>query len=462
MNEPATSRRAAKILVVDDSATVLRVVEFVLAQAGYEVLCVEHGKDVVYEARRQRPDLIFVDFSMPEVSGYDVCRMLGEDPELEAVPIVIMSTRGDTIGERFVRDIGVVDHITKPFAPEALLAVVQHTLRKTFGTDPSLRRRSVVTSAAPEPLVKPTAGLAQLVAKGLGGVVRGRNVEERIAERIEAVLDTDAAKDELRSAVRDLGGGPALTGDLSRVPLAEVLQMLSLQRQSGILTVSHGKRLISIAFKEGRVRLVTGENLTREFLLGTILVREKLIEPRELELFLANRKGTRRRLGQQVVKLGYMTQTELVRALQRQSSELMYELLRWGAGRFELDKPAQLPDEVLEFDLGMSMDELLMEGFRRVDEWGLIESVLPSFDTKPRRVPGGLEHVGPQGLNADEQGVYDKVDGQRTAQEIVEQVGAGAFEVARLLYRLISARVVAVDGERATPSMSPGERSVVA
>ncbi len=458
----APEKRPSRLLVVDDSATVLRVMDFVLSQAGFEVKCLEQGREVVEVARAFKPDLVFVDFNMPEINGFEVCRLLGEDAELELIPIVVMSTRGDPVGDRFVRDMGIVDHITKPFAPEALLALVKHILRKTEEIAPGARRRRPTFLAFDpqglrlgEEVPRPEARLAESVTAALGGLLEDATHEQAVLERLHTIFEEDTVLDDVRALLRARGGGPALAGDLGQVPLAEVMQLLSLQRQSGILTVELGDRVVSIAIKNGQVRLVTSENLSRDFLLGTILVREKLIEPRELELFLANRKGTRRRLGSQVVKLGYVTQEALERAIQRQSSELVYELLRWGSGRFEFYRRDELPEQVLEFNFAITIDELLMEGFRRVDEWGLIESVLPSFDLVPARVPGGLEHVGPQGLTPEEQAVYDEVDGERTVHQLIDQVGGAAFDVARVLYRLISARVVTV----ATAALAPAPAS---
>ncbi len=439
--------KAQRLLVVDDSPTVLRVMEFVLAQAGYEVTCLERGSEVVEIARRLRPNLIFVDFNMPEQNGYDVCRDLGREPELDTIPIVVMSTRGDAVGDRFVREMGIVDHITKPFAPEALLAVVQHTLRKTeeihtAAHPPQLAELGIGSEAEKEQLLPSSATrLTEAVAANISDLVQDR---ARLQSRLHALFDTNDLVPEMRALGRERPGAPALSGDLGQVGVAEVLQLLALQRQSGLLTVEHKASSISIAFKDGAVRLVTGENVGRELLLGRILVREKLIEARELELFLANRQGTRRRLGTQVVKLGYLSQEDLRRALERQSSELVYELLRWSGGLFEFYRLAQLPDEVLEFDFGITIDALLMEGFRRVDEWGLIESMLPSFDLVPQRITGGLEHVGPQGLTGEEQEVYEHIDGARRVHEIIERTAGGTFEVARILYRLLSARVIAL------------------
>ena len=89
----------ATIMVIDDSPTVLRVVDAVLSQAGFAVVCLEGGTDAVAVAQRAKPDLIFVDFAMPDMSGYAVCQALGLKPDLESIPIVLMNTRGDPVGD---------------------------------------------------------------------------------------------------------------------------------------------------------------------------------------------------------------------------------------------------------------------------------------------------------------------------------------------------------------------------
>ncbi len=118
------------ILVVDDSPTILKVVQLVLAKAGFTVDTANDGEEGIARARAKRPDLILLDFVMPKMNGYQVCRALGESPELKHVPVVLMSAKGDQVGERFVKVMGIVDYITKPFSPEAITAVVQHTIGK--------------------------------------------------------------------------------------------------------------------------------------------------------------------------------------------------------------------------------------------------------------------------------------------------------------------------------------------
>src|SRR6185436_4887475 len=118
------------VLVIDDSPTITKVVQLVLTKAGYQVQTAVDGEAGLEAVRAQRPDVILLDFVMPRMNGYQFCRELVADPALRDIPVVLMSAKGDQVGERFVKVMGIVDYITKPFSPEAITAVVQHTIGK--------------------------------------------------------------------------------------------------------------------------------------------------------------------------------------------------------------------------------------------------------------------------------------------------------------------------------------------
>src|SRR5204863_6255125 len=118
------------VLAIDDSATILKVVQLVLSKAGYVVHTAGDGEEGLRLAHDARPDLILLDFVMPRMNGYQVCRALADSEATRGVPVVLMSAKGDQVGERFVKVMGIVDYISKPFSPEALTAVVAHTIEK--------------------------------------------------------------------------------------------------------------------------------------------------------------------------------------------------------------------------------------------------------------------------------------------------------------------------------------------
>src|SRR5262249_20052679 len=263
-----------RILVIDDSPTITKVVQLVLTKAGFEVDTAPDDEAGLAAVRAPRPDLILLDFVMPKMNGYQFCRELTADAKLRDIPVILMSAKGDQVGERFVKVMGIVDYITKPFSPEAITAVVHHTVAKygAAGTvedeQPSLVTGEdlAATDEADRVQARSTA-LAQL-RTALTDVLAAQvalsdaNAEDKaVAEaasigRVAAAALDDATLTRLLGAVdlRLMGDtGPGLRGDIRVVPLAEVLQLLDVQEQSGVLTVERSGARVDIYFRRGRV-----------------------------------------------------------------------------------------------------------------------------------------------------------------------------------------------------------------
>ncbi|MGD2062496.1 MAG: response regulator [Nitrospirota bacterium] len=131
---PAAARKGAStVLSIDDSPTILRLVEMILSHAGYDVHTAADGSAGVAMAKELHPDIVLVDFIMPGMNGFQVCKALRDDPDTAAIPIVLVSSKGEAIGEQFVETLKIEHYLTKPFQPEELVAEVQRIL----GTDGS-------------------------------------------------------------------------------------------------------------------------------------------------------------------------------------------------------------------------------------------------------------------------------------------------------------------------------------
>src|SRR5512140_3960336 len=144
-SEGNTDMAGERILVIDDMPTITRVVQLVLTKAGYDVHTAPDGEAGLAAVRSDRPDVILLDFVMPKMNGYQFCRELTADSKLRDIPVILMSAKGDQVGERFVKVMGIVDYITKPFSPEAITAVVQHTIGKYSGPGGDEENPSLVT-----------------------------------------------------------------------------------------------------------------------------------------------------------------------------------------------------------------------------------------------------------------------------------------------------------------------------
>jgi DNA-binding response OmpR family regulator len=459
------------VLVIDDSPTITKVVQLVLTKAGYQVQTAVDGEAGLQAVRAQRPDMILLDFVMPRMNGYQFCRELVADHSLREIPVVLMSAKGDAVGERFVKVMGIVDYITKPFSPEAITAVVQHTIGK-YGRPGAEEAPSLVTgedlaatddadrvAARSVALASLRRTVADVVAARVSALVAlaqsSRDPDAQvatdapaIAEAAAAALDDAALAGMLRAM--DLGlfgeGTPGLRGDLRVVPLAEVLQLLDVQEQSGVLTVERSGARVDIYFRRGRVDQATAEGVPEEFLLGRFVIDAELMPRADFEAFLEARetagKGGQRLIGQQLVKQGALAEADLKTCLTRQSSELIYEILRWRHGRFRFSAGLELPPQVIDAALGLDVEAVLMEGYRRVDEWHLIERAIDNFDIVFLRNEDSVAQMGRGRLTREELAVLELVNGKNTVKDIVRKSRMGSFEVSKMLYRLLSIKLV--------------------
>jgi DNA-binding response OmpR family regulator len=115
------------VLVVDDEPEILRIVRDYLERAGFAVLTAGDGEAAVAAARRQRPDLVVLDLTLPNLDGLDVARALRRDGE---VPIIMLTARTEESDRVAGLELGADDYVPKPFSPRELVARVRAVLRR--------------------------------------------------------------------------------------------------------------------------------------------------------------------------------------------------------------------------------------------------------------------------------------------------------------------------------------------
>jgi len=122
-----------KILVVDDEESILKVVDYALSEAGYEVHLARDGGGAEFMFEQVRPDLVILDVMLPGKSGLDIARDLRAS---SAVPIIMLSARGDEVDRILGLEFGADDYVTKPFSPRELVSRVKAILRRAEGAPP--------------------------------------------------------------------------------------------------------------------------------------------------------------------------------------------------------------------------------------------------------------------------------------------------------------------------------------
>lgn len=123
------------ILVVDDEADLLDLIEYNLQKEGYQVLKAENGQEALKVARQHTPDLILLDVMMPKMNGIETIRELKADKELKNKPVVFLTARGDEKTELEGLDLGADDFLSKPISTAKLLSRIKTVLRRASVSD---------------------------------------------------------------------------------------------------------------------------------------------------------------------------------------------------------------------------------------------------------------------------------------------------------------------------------------
>jgi two-component system, OmpR family, alkaline phosphatase synthesis response regulator PhoP len=132
------------ILIIEDEEDLLALVHYNLVREGYRVTCAVNGEEGLQAARQELPDLLLLDLMLPGIDGLEVCRRLRKDSQLQALPVIMLTARGEEADVVAGLELGADDYVTKPFSPRILLSRVRAVLRR--------RREEPPTDSAAEVL----------------------------------------------------------------------------------------------------------------------------------------------------------------------------------------------------------------------------------------------------------------------------------------------------------------------
>ena len=393
------------------------------------------------------------------MNGYQFCRELRSNPAHRTLPVVLMSAKGDKIRGQFVQQTGAVDAITKPFDARALVAVIEGALSKTAEgrarpvpegnkmPDEDTIADSVRPSWAPkQSRMRAAVELAQQIGSLVAPAVislpeRDRANEAAILGAVARAM-TNEAIEQLAGTFKEVEAESkeVMGGDIAAIPLAEILQVLQMQRQSGVVRITNQRASIQIWIRQGLVDFVSSRGQPEEFRLGRYFVQKGLATRDQIDAVVSAKLAPGKLLGEMLVEEGLATREELGDALTRQSSELIYDVLRWPYGRFSFTREPFKP-EAEAARLGLGIAGLVLEGFRRVDEWRLMEGTI-NFDQTIILDAVALDSVGEGKLTQIDKLIVAAVNGQRSVNEVLKESLASPFDGIKSIYQLLQSRVL--------------------
>ena len=114
-----------KVMVIDDSKTIRRTAEMLLAKAGCDVVTAVDGFDALAKIADSNPDLIFVDIMMPRLDGYQTCSLIKNNADFAAKPVIMLSSKDGLFDKARGRIVGSDEYLTKPFSKEELFDAIE-------------------------------------------------------------------------------------------------------------------------------------------------------------------------------------------------------------------------------------------------------------------------------------------------------------------------------------------------
>lgn len=117
-----------RVLIADDEPHIVLSLEFLLDRAGYDTAAAADGEEALDLVRRLRPDLVLLDVMMPRRNGYAVCQAIKSDPETRAIPVIMLSAKGQEVEVQKGLALGASAYVTKPFGNAEVLEAVRAAL----------------------------------------------------------------------------------------------------------------------------------------------------------------------------------------------------------------------------------------------------------------------------------------------------------------------------------------------
>ena len=238
----------------------------------------------------------------------------------------------------------------------------------------------------------------------------------------------------------------ALQGNIGRFTLPEIFQLIANSRKTGTLGIQRDDNIIMVYFRKGKIIYAYGPRQT--FHIGQLLKESGRITQEQLDdaVGAQARISSSRRLGQILMEKKYIDRADLESIVKGQVEELIYSLLAWDSGTFKFYENQYPTEEEITVDI--SVENAILEGYRRIDELNRIKEALPDFTAILAISATPSERKSSVSLDTSEWNLLSLVSGKRSINEIVSISGLPRIDTLRKLAAMKLAGLVTVAGKK--------------
>lgn len=445
------SNEAKRILVVDDSPTVRRLIELILSQQGYKIYTAEDGDKGLEVAREVSPSAILVDFVMPRMNGHMFCKTLRSDPKMKDIPIILISSKGEVVGQAFEESFGVLHYFTKPFEPDDLIAKLEQVLTGAPESAPeevpvsiAPAKKEAPAPAAPAPSPQPSVAKAGQSSSEVSGQSIAGEVQDALDKLLRQYFQKDfplLMKNVMADTLRETGlvknDTLILSGDLSHLSLPDVLNFIHNSRLSGRLSIFSRDIFGEIFLDNGLFVFSTVSRKGTHKFLTDLMCRDGRIKcsKKALQSVIEEARSKNVPVGRVLVDRGHITNEELMEYLKRHAQEAFNAILEVTAGNFFLEKDA-LPVNLQDITFRLPLMNVLMEGLRLLDEKQLAQTEFKDENVVLVRLITNEDALESIHLTEKELSFFSIIDGKKTLRQLIETSGMTPLETKRICYTL--------------------------
>jgi hypothetical protein len=232
----------------------------------------------------------------------------------------------------------------------------------------------------------------------------------------------------------------ALKGNLRDFSTTQLLNLISLARKTGTLTIE-GREQAQMSFREGKLVYASlGESGSN---LAQILQRAGKLSEEQSRIIQARAQGTGdKQLGHLLIQAGYVTQSDIIQSVRQHVLDIVYKLFTWVEGLFRFDANRLPPTD--RITIPIDLESVIMEGSRRLKEWERLQEELPNLDISLRftdRPDARLRNIN---LTVEEWRVVSFINPRNTVRQIAQANNLSEFQIRRIVYGMLQAGLVQI------------------
>jgi DNA-binding response OmpR family regulator len=434
-----------KILVIDDSLMLLSFVKEVLIEANYDVTTASTGEEAVREAQSTLPDLMLLDFILPDMRGDEVCRRLLENPGTAAIPVVYMSGYGAELQASRSENSNVIGFLNKPFTSDLLIKTVETHMPKKSEEPEQTKPKP----AEPEPAAAADFPVEQEPAYRETSEVGPETTQTpetpwwtpapAVDAPVAAPAAFEPAAEQYYIPDASLTGGAYFCGDTRFFSINRALQIIATQKLTGTLQFFWDKQPVELLTQNGQVRFATSRDpeLYCPEAPGTL----SNVDPDRIAAARAQQQETGSPLFIALAQENLISHEPAMELTQQHGQKLFAELWSAPCVRFSFQEGA-LPDFATAISGELDVDQWALATLRFAQFPQLGDRAYYDPASVPAYTRDGFERVQNLRLTVAEAQFASQFNGVRSVQQIAKNLRLDLKLASVTLFRFLALEIV--------------------